>query len=142
MSRPRPDRPPTRERVWRPFRPAAQTAALLLGCLAAAGGLTHAAFVYCPELAGALGGRRFAPPAGEDVSGRQMALRQMQKMQEQMTRKTQKMQKMRFVMAGGARLEVGAEAPDFTLPDASGRPVRLGSFRGKRPVVLVFGSFG
>ena len=34
-------------------------------------------------------------------------------------------------------LEVGTEAPDFALPDASGELVRLSDFRG-RPVVLVF----
>lgn len=34
-------------------------------------------------------------------------------------------------------LEVGTTAPDFELPDADGRPVRLSDFRGK-PVVLVF----
>lgn len=34
-------------------------------------------------------------------------------------------------------LEVGAPAPDFELPDASGGRVRLSDFRGK-PVVLVF----
>ena len=34
-------------------------------------------------------------------------------------------------------LAVGAAAPDFTLPDAQGRPVSLSDFRG-RPVVLVF----
>jgi peroxiredoxin len=34
-------------------------------------------------------------------------------------------------------LPVGADAPDFELPDASGQPVRLSDFRG-RPVVLVF----
>jgi peroxiredoxin len=34
-------------------------------------------------------------------------------------------------------LPVGAEAPDFTLPDASGKQVRLSKLRG-RPVVLVF----
>lgn len=34
-------------------------------------------------------------------------------------------------------LPVGTEAPDFELPDADGRPVRLRDFRG-RPVVLVF----
>lgn len=39
------------------------------------------------------------------------------------------------------RLKVGDPAPDFTLPDPSGlRRVRLASFRGRRPVVLVFGS--
>jgi hypothetical protein len=36
----------------------------------------------------------------------------------------------------------GFAAPDFTLPDSSGKPVTLSNFRGKRPVVLVFGSFG
>ncbi len=39
-------------------------------------------------------------------------------------------------------LEVGDEAPDFSLPDPTGkRDVKLSSFRGKRPVVLVFSSF-
>ena len=34
-------------------------------------------------------------------------------------------------------LAPGAPAPDFTLPDAAGRPVSLADFRG-RPLVLVF----
>ncbi|MEM0129668.1 MAG: peroxiredoxin [Thermoplasmata archaeon] len=34
-------------------------------------------------------------------------------------------------------IEVGQEAPDFTLPDQNGRPVTLSSFRG-RPVILYF----
>lgn len=38
---------------------------------------------------------------------------------------------------GGGRVGVGDPAPDFELPDAEGRPVRLSSFRG-RPVVLYF----
>lgn len=38
-------------------------------------------------------------------------------------------------------LEVGKLAPDFTLPDPAGRTqVTLSDYRGKRPVVLVFGS--
>jgi hypothetical protein len=39
-------------------------------------------------------------------------------------------------------LNIGDEAPDFTLAtqDKSGY-VRLSSFRGKKPVVLVFGSY-
>ena len=35
-------------------------------------------------------------------------------------------------------LRVGERPPDFTLPDASGRPVTLAEYRGKKPVVLVF----
>lgn len=35
-------------------------------------------------------------------------------------------------------LAVGRPAPDFTLPDATGRPVRLADYRGQKPVVLVF----
>jgi hypothetical protein len=35
-------------------------------------------------------------------------------------------------------LRVGEQPPGFTLPDAAGRPVTLGDFRGKKPVVLVF----
>ena len=34
-------------------------------------------------------------------------------------------------------LPVGTPAPEFTLPDASGRPIALSEYRG-RPVVLVF----
>ena len=36
------------------------------------------------------------------------------------------------------KVAVGQPAPDFTLPDAAGRPVRLSSFRGQKAVVLVF----
>jgi cytochrome oxidase Cu insertion factor (SCO1/SenC/PrrC family) len=35
-------------------------------------------------------------------------------------------------------LRIGEPAPDFTLPDASGAPVSLASFRERTPVVLVF----
>lgn len=39
-------------------------------------------------------------------------------------------------------LAVGDPAPDFTLSDPSGKGrVTLSDFRGKRPVVLIFGSF-
>lgn len=34
-------------------------------------------------------------------------------------------------------IEVGAQAPDFTLPDQDGEPVNLSDLRG-RPVVLYF----
>jgi peroxiredoxin len=33
---------------------------------------------------------------------------------------------------------LGERAPDFTLPDATGRPVSLAEYRGKKPVVIVF----
>ena len=36
------------------------------------------------------------------------------------------------------QLVVGQSAPDFTLPDAAGRAVRLSDYRGRQPVVLVF----
>jgi cytochrome oxidase Cu insertion factor (SCO1/SenC/PrrC family) len=35
-------------------------------------------------------------------------------------------------------LRVGEPAPDFTLNDASGRPVTLAHYRGRQAVVLVF----
>jgi hypothetical protein len=35
-------------------------------------------------------------------------------------------------------LRVGDRPPDFTLPDAAGRPVSLADYRGQKPVVLVF----
>jgi hypothetical protein len=39
------------------------------------------------------------------------------------------------------KLKVGDAAPDFTLPDPSGKKeVKLSSFQGKKPVVLIFGS--
>ena len=42
------------------------------------------------------------------------------------------------VPASPSAFVVGQPAPDFTLPDASGRAVQLAEFRGKKPVVLVF----
>ena len=35
-------------------------------------------------------------------------------------------------------LRLGERAPDFALSDAAGRPVSLGDYRGKKPVLLVF----
>jgi hypothetical protein len=42
------------------------------------------------------------------------------------------------VPVGPTALRVGERPPDFTLPDAVGRPVSLADYRGKKPVVLVF----
>ncbi len=47
-----------------------------------------------------------------------------------------------WMNARGGHLTVGDEAPDFTLKTVDGaKQVRLSSFRGKLPVVLVFGSY-
>ena len=35
-------------------------------------------------------------------------------------------------------LKVGDAAPDFTLTDTTGKPVKLSEFRGKKSVVLAF----
>lgn len=35
-------------------------------------------------------------------------------------------------------LEVGTQAPDFTLPDQDGNPVSLGDYRGKRLLLWFF----
>ncbi len=44
--------------------------------------------------------------------------------------------------ARGGTVGAGAPAPDFTLPPLAGGPaVHLASFRGQRPVVLIFGSY-
>ena len=45
-------------------------------------------------------------------------------------------------LARRGRVEVGDDAPDFSLPTVDRtQVVRLASFRGERPVVLVFGSY-
>jgi hypothetical protein len=45
-------------------------------------------------------------------------------------------------VARGGTLRVGDPAPDFTLPTADkASEMRLSSFRGRMPVVLVFGSY-
>jgi peroxiredoxin len=38
-------------------------------------------------------------------------------------------------------VEVGSEAPDFTLNDYNKQPVKLSSYRGEKPVLLVFYPF-
>ena len=38
----------------------------------------------------------------------------------------------------GERLASGDEAPDFTLPDADGKPVALSSYRGQRVIVYFY----
>jgi len=40
--------------------------------------------------------------------------------------------------AGAPGVEIGAVAPDFTLPDPSGVAHHLAEMRGKKNVVLVF----
>jgi thioredoxin-dependent peroxiredoxin len=42
------------------------------------------------------------------------------------------------LFAGTSKVRAGDTAPDFSLPDASGRTVRLSDFRGRRAVVLYF----
>ena len=41
-------------------------------------------------------------------------------------------------MAGEKHLQIGDNAPDFTLPKANGEPVSLSDFRGRADVVLFF----
>ena len=40
--------------------------------------------------------------------------------------------------SAGQSPEIGDSAPDFSLVDVSGNEIRLGDFKGKKNVVLVF----
>ena len=40
--------------------------------------------------------------------------------------------------SGASALEVGEQAPDFTLPSTTGEGISLSQFRGKKPVLLEF----
>jgi peroxiredoxin Q/BCP len=42
------------------------------------------------------------------------------------------------IFSGGGGVKVGDEAPDFALPDRSGKTVRLSDYRGRKAVVLYF----
>jgi hypothetical protein len=47
-----------------------------------------------------------------------------------------------WFLARGGHLQVGDQAPEFSLPTADRKArVRLSSFRGHKPVVLIFGSY-
>lgn len=47
-----------------------------------------------------------------------------------------------WLQARAGHLAVGDPAPDFELPGKNlPAPVRLSGFRGKQPVVLIFGSY-
>jgi len=47
-----------------------------------------------------------------------------------------------WMFARAGHLQLGDPAPDFSLPTVDRKArVRLASFRGHKPVVLVFGSY-
>ena len=80
-----------------------------LAVLAALAGLAAACAAAGPEPTGAPTSRAAAPAASAPTRG-----------------------------VAAPSLKVGAPAPDFALPDVSGRPVSLTYYRGQRHIVLVF----
>ena len=43
-----------------------------------------------------------------------------------------------YCPSAGQSQEVGDNAPEFSIVDASGKEIKLGDFKGKKNVVLVF----
>jgi iodothyronine deiodinase-like protein len=102
-------------------------AGLLLFCIAAAGLGTGG--VFCFILAGEADRRTAA-------GARQISAAEVQERYGAMNMKTTRNHPFE-------RLSISGLAPEFTLPDALDQhPVRLADFRGKKPVLLLFGSFG
>ena len=102
------------------------TIGLLVSCLAVAGLATGGLFCF---ILAQEGERRDAAGA------RQMTAAQAQERYGTM--------KIKMTRNPFESLSVGATAPEFTLSDALDQhQVRLSDFRGKKPVLLMFGSFG
>src|SRR5690348_8235242 len=86
-----------------------------------------------------LGSSKWTRARGASASDGPVASARSERSEPRSREQTERSREQTQVALGGSvSIEVGDEAPDFTLKDQNGQEVRLSAFRGVKNVLLVF----